>query len=82
MGAGVTAQSILVSVLPPSDCFRMRVSFESRYGMNTGFSPFLCRGKAAQVLSVYSRYTIIESSSTSRMVLSASEYGWSMYAEL
>jgi hypothetical protein len=44
MGAGVTAQSMLVSVLPPSDCFRMRVSLESRYGMNTGFSPFLCRG--------------------------------------
>jgi hypothetical protein len=29
IGAGVTVQRILVMVLPPNDCFKIRVSFES-----------------------------------------------------
>jgi hypothetical protein len=32
IGAGVTVQRMLVMVLPPNDCFKIRVNFESRYG--------------------------------------------------
>jgi hypothetical protein len=39
MGAGVTVHKILVNVFPPNDCFNIRVSFESRNGMKTGFAP-------------------------------------------
>lgn len=56
MGAGVTAHSMLVRVLPPSDCFRMRVSLLSRYGMNTGFEPFVCCDKGWTAKKIHQSY--------------------------
>jgi hypothetical protein len=36
-GAAVIVNKIAVLEFPPSDCFRIRVSLESRYGMKSGF---------------------------------------------
>ena len=69
IGAAVTVHRILVRVLPPKDCFKIRVSLESRYGINTAFDPLVgyrynsCQRQMFQILSwPITRLTFFEAS--------------------